>query len=448
MATSTGATYTLGGVVEEVVGKNLRLFPILFSQFKHIQYAFFDVKELAGQGGQSLKPRSLAGIDSSLTVDGYSVKWLDYSMFDFNTTVTSTAASLAVTSGDITLVVGDTSGFAANDTIYIVKSPTGTSDEINGIVKSVTNSTTLVVTVTGVNGSTTIPGTVAVLAAQTVERGFWRRNDNDEILRSSGKYNYAEFKSTIQHFSRRISFTKAQLNKVYKYEGEAKEEASKEFIYNLAIMFQEVNKAIYKGRNVVAGAGALDKMEMLGLETVTTECGTRKVISSPTAAYDELIGELNISYQSSSGLGSNEPLMMIVNDEFLTELSKIERAKVQHNIVVKELDLEIQRLSTIYGSVTLLRDPMLSRLYRTGTAFIVPRSMVKLWVRENQEFEPKKGITRADQSVRLYEVITNLREQKSYDMEFELGLIAGGMSLGTRYPIRMITNFKTPALVS
>ena len=189
-------------------------------------------------------------------------------------------------------------------------------------------------------------------------------------------------------------------------------------------------------------------MEMLGLETVTTECGTRKVISTPTAAYDELIGELNISYQSSSGLGSNEPLMMIVNDEFLTELSKIERAKVQHNVVVKELDLEIQRLSTIYGSVTLLRDPMLSRLYRTGTAFIVPRSMVKLWVRENQEFEPKKGITRADQSVRLYEVITNLREQKSYDMEFELGLIAGGMSLGTRCPIRMITNFKTPTLVS
>lgn len=154
---ATGSSYTLGQVVQDVVGKNLRLFPILFKQFKHIQYAFFDIKQLAGEGGLSLKPREIPGIDSTLTSDGYAIKWMDYSMFDFHTTVTSTNAALAVSSGDITLVVGDTSGFAVNDTVFGIKASSGTSDEFNGVVKSITNATTMVVTLTKVNASTTIP---------------------------------------------------------------------------------------------------------------------------------------------------------------------------------------------------------------------------------------------------------------------------------------------------
>ena len=444
-AVGTGSSYTLGQVVQDVVGKNLRLFPILFKQFKHIQYAFFDIKQLAGEGGLSLKPREIPGIDSTLTSDGYAIKWMDYSMFDFNTTVTSTNATLAVSSGNVTLVVGDTSGFAQNDTVFVVKAASGTSDELNGVVSSITNGTTMVVTLTKVNASTTIPGTVAVLATQTVERGYWRRNDNDDISRASAVFNYKEYKSYVQHFSRQITFTKAELNKVYQNEGDAKTEAQKKFMYNLGILFQEVNKAIYKGSNEAPGAGALQKMEMLGLEQVVAECGTRKVISGASTAYSELLAEINIAHQAGS-VTTDEPVMLLCNDTFLSELAKIDRDKVRFTNQVDSLKLNVPKLSTVFGEVDIVRDPMLNKLYTSGTSYIVPRSMVKLWVRENQEFNPKGGITRADQSIRLYERITNIREQKSYDMEFELGMVVGGMSLGTRCPVRLVTQFVTPSI--
>lgn len=444
-AVGTGSTYTLGQVVQDVVGKNIRLFPILFKQFKHIQYAFFDIKQLAGEGGMTIKPREIPWIDATLTVDGYAVKWLDYSLFDFNTTVTSTNAALAVSSGDITLVVGDTSGFAVNDTVFGIKASSGTSDEFNGVVKSITNATTMVVTLTKVNASTTIPWTIAVLAAQTVERGYWRRNDNDDISRASATFNYKEYKSYVQHFSRQISFTKAELNKVYVYEGDAKMEAQKKFMYNLGILFQEVNKAIYKGSNESPWVGATQKMEMLGLEQVVTECGTRKVITGASVAYSELLAEINIAHQAGN-VTSDEPIMLLCNDNFLSELSKINADKVRWDKYVDALKLKVPTLSTVFGEVDIVRDPMLNKLYTTGTAYIVPRSMIKLWVRENQEFNPKGGISRADQSVRIYERITNIRETKSYDMEFELGMIVGGMSLGSRCPVRLVTQFVTPAI--
>jgi len=84
---ATGSSYTLGTVLQEVMDKNLRMFPILFKQFKHLQYAFFDVKQLAGDGWLTLKPKDIPGIESTITVDGYSVKRLDYALFDFSTSV-------------------------------------------------------------------------------------------------------------------------------------------------------------------------------------------------------------------------------------------------------------------------------------------------------------------------------------------------------------------------
>lgn len=440
---STGSSYTLGQVVQDAVGKNLRLFPILFKSFKHIQYAFFDVTQLHGQGGMALKPREIPGIDSSLTTDGYAIKWLDYSMFDFNTTITTTAATLSATGGNVTLIVGDTSGFAQNDKVFGIKAASGVSDEFSGVVSSVTNATTMVVALTAVNASTTLPATIAVLATQTIERGYWRRNDNDDITRSSAVFNYKEYKSFVQHFSRQITFTKAELNKVYVNEQDAKDEAQKKFMFNLGILFQEVNKAIYKGSNEAPGAGTLQKMEMLGLESIVMECGTRKVVSSAANAYSELLAEINIAHQAGS-VTSDDPVMLLCNDSFLSELSKIDRDKVRHETVVSSLKMTVPKMSTVFGMVDIVRDPMLNRLYTTGTAYIVPRSMIKLWVRENQEFNPKGGVTRSDQSIRIYERITNIREQKSYDLEFELGMVAGGLSLGSKCPIRLITNFSTP----
>lgn len=439
----TGNTYSLGSVLNEIVDKNIRLFPILFKQFAHIQYAFFDVKQLAGQGGLTIKPKEIPGIESTVTVDGQSVKWLDYSLFDFSSSVTSTNASLSISSGDVTLVIGDTSGFAVNDTVYLTQ--TGASDEFDGIVKSITNSTTVVVTVTRVNGSTTIPATISVVAGQILERGYWRRNDNDEILRPSATYNYNEYQSYIQHFSRRLEFTKAELNKVYKYEGEAKMEAQKKFEYNLGILFQEVNKAIYKGKNTASGAGATQKLEMLGLETICTERASRVSLAASTNPLVDLFEQIEISFRSGAILGS-EPMMLLCNDRFLTQLSAVDRDKVRFtNKYVDILKMEIPSLQTIYGAVDVIRDPMLNKLYPSyAVAFTVPRSLMKLFVRESQDFEPKRGITKADQSVRIYPVIHNLREKSLYDMEFELGLIAGGIS-SADCPYRMITHFSAVA---
>lgn len=437
MATNTGASYTLGSVVQEVVGKNLRMFPVLFKQFAHLAYAFFDVKQLAGMGGLTIKPKELPGIESSITVDGYSVKWLDYSLFDFNTTV-KTAGTPDSSSGFITVDVGDTSGFSVNDTVYFVKTANG--DQLDAIVTAILDSDTVTVKLQAVNGSSVIPNVVKVAAGQAIERGFWTRNDNDEIVRPSSLYNYKEYQSFVQHFSRRIEFTKAEINKEYRYEQDAKNEAQKRFEYNLAILFQEVNKALYKGKNRGPGAGANDKMEMLGLETICSELGTIKDLSGSTDPVRDLFAEIENAFRSGSVVG-NEPVMMLVNDKFLTELANSNADKVRYDKFVENLQFTVPTLSTIYGEVDIIRDPMLNRLYSEAVAFLVPRSLIKLWVRENQDYEPKRGISRADQSVRLYPVITNLREKVLYDMEFELGLISGGMS-AVPAPYRMVTGFK------
>lgn len=437
MSTATWSTYTLGTVLQEVMDKNLRMFPILFKQFKHIQYAFFDVKQLAGEGGLTLKPKDIPWIESTITVDGYSVKWLDYALFDFNTTVKGDQ-SITLSGYSASFDVTDSSGFAVNDTVYFVKNDAGTSNEVDWVVTAITDSDTIVVKVSTVNGvAATASNSITLKNGAMVERGFWKRNDNDEITRPASLFKYNEYQSYIQHFSRRIEFTKAELNKEYKYEGEAKNEAAKRFSYNLGIMFQEVNKAIYKGRNIAPSS--TEKMEMLGLETVCREINTIEDLTSSTNMVKDFLTQLEKCFQSGSVLG-NEPVMLLVNDRFLTELSRSSTDLVRYDKVVDELNFTIPTISTIYGAVELVRDPMLNRLYNYSVAFTLPRSLVKLRVRENQGFNPKGGITKADQSIKLYPVIHNLREKELYDMELELWLIAWGMS-SVPAPYRMIKNF-------
>lgn len=435
-APATGSTYSLGSVTQEIVGKNLRLFPILFKQFRHLQYAFFDVKQLAGEAGLSLKMKEVQGVESTLTVDGVSVKWLDYALFDFTTTV-GTSATYTYSTADITLPVVDGSGFSVNDTIYIVGDLPGTRDQVDGIVKSISGNT-LTITVTRKNGGA-IGTDCKLTTAQNIERGFWRRNDNDEILRPASSYNYKEYHSYIQHFSRRIEFTKQEMNKEYKYEGEAKAEASKRFSYNIAILIQELNKAIYKGRNVAPGSGALDKMEMLGLETVCQASGSIADLTSSTTPVKDLFAELELAFRSGAIMGE-EPLMLLVNDKFLSNLASSHGDKVRYDHVVDSIKYEVPKLTTIFGAVDIIRDPMLNRLYNYPVAFAAPRSLIKLWVRENQKFEPKGGVTKADQSIQVYPVIHNLREKELFDIEFEMGGIYGGLS-ASECPFRMITNF-------
>ena len=440
----TWNTYTLGVVLDTVVGKNLRIFPIMYKQFKHIAYCFFDIKQLSGENpGLTVSPKDIPGIEPSITVDGYSIKWLDYNTFDFSTEVKTAITNGTVSASGNDIVLKDNSGFAVNDTIYFKTDGTANSYDVDGTVTAVNaDGETVTVLISSVNGAAVTAGTTAfkVTANQEVVRGYWTRNDNDEITRPSSVYNYVEFQSYIQHFSRRITFTKAELNKLYKYEGDAKAEATKRLNYNIGVMFQEINKAIYKGRNIAPGSAA--KMEMLGLEEINRQKGTIHDLSSNTSgsamldAFYKIIEECQLS----GSVASNDTITLLVNDRFLTELGRFREEKIRYDRVVDKLDMVLPTLATVYGDVELVRDPMLNTLYNYSVAFTLPKALVKLWTRENQEFAPKGGVTRADQSIHFYDVINNLREQKSYDMVWECGMIAGGMS-AVQSPYHMIKNF-------
>ena len=442
----TWNSYTLGVVLDTVVGKNLRIFPIMYKQFKHIAYCFFDIKQLSGENpGLTVAPKDIPGIEPSITVDGYSIKWLDYNTFDFSTEVkTAISSDTTVLAAGNDIVLKDNSGFAENDTIYFKMNADGTGHDIDGTVKAVNaDGETVTVIISSVDGVAAVAGTTKfqVSADQEVVRGYWTRNDNDEITRPSSVYNYKEYQSYIQHFSRRITFTKAELNKLYKYEGDAKAEATKRLNYNIGVMFQEINKALYKGRNIAPGAGN-QKMEMLGLEEINRQKGTIHDLSSKDTgsamldAFYKIIEECQLS----GSVASNDTITLLVNDRFLTELGRFREEKIRYDRVVDKLDMVLPTLATVYGDVELVRDPMLNTLYNYSVAFTLPKALVKLWTRENQEFNPKGGVTRADQSIHFYDVINNLREQKSYDMVWECGLIAGGMS-AVQSPYHMIKNF-------
>jgi hypothetical protein len=400
----------------------------MYKQFKHIAYCFFDIKQLSGENpGLTVSPKDIPGIEPSITVDGYSIKWLDYNTFDFSTEVKTAIANGTVNAAGNDIVLKDNSGFAVNDTIYFKTDGTANSMDVDGTVTAVNgDGETVTVLISSVNGAAVTAGTTAfkVTANQEVVRGYWTRNDNDEITRPSSVYNYVEFQSYIQHFSRRITFTKAELNKLYKYEGDAKAEATKRLNYNIGVMFQEINKAIYKGRNIAPGSNA--KMEMLGLEEINRQKNTIHDLSSNATGSEMLDAFYKIieECQLSGSVASNDTITLLVNDRFLTELGRFREEKIRYDRVVDKLDMVLPTLATVYGDVELVRDPMLNTLYNYSVAFTLPKALVKLWTRENQEFAPKGGVTRADQSIHFYDVINNLREQKSYDMVWECGLIA------------------------
>ena len=366
----------------------------MYKQFKHIAYCFFDIKQLSGENpGLTVAPKDIPGIEPSITVDGYSIKWLDYNTFDFSTEVKTAVSNGTVSASGNDIVLKDNSGFAVNDTIYFKTDGTANSYDVDGTVTAVNgDGETVTVLITSVNGVAAVASstTFKVTADQEVVRGYWTRNDNDEITRPSSVYNYVEFQSYIQHFSRRITFTKAELNKLYKYEGDAKAEATKRLNYNIGVMFQEINKALYKGRNIAPGAGN-QKMEMLGLEEINRQKNTIHDLSSKTTGSEMLDAFYKIieECQLSGSVASNDTITLLVNDRFLTELGRFREEKIRYDRVVDKLDMVLPTLATVYGDVELVRDPMLNTLYNYSVAFTLPKALVKLWTRENQEFNPK-----------------------------------------------------------
>jgi hypothetical protein len=451
MALLTGTSYTGLQVLQEIVGKNLRIAPILFKQYSHIASAFLDVNKLGGQDdGLTIDVKMDNGITPMLTVDGKSIKWVDYNTFDFETAVTSTA-DVTITAGEMSLIVDDASGFAENDRITIVsENPVvGTQDIADAIVQTVNTSTdTVTLKLQTVNGSPTdFPATLALVEGQVVRRLYWARNDCDDITRGSNVPTGAEAQSFIQHFSRQITFNKQETNIIYKWEGEVPNALAFKFKHNLGILFQELAKAIYKGKNTNAGAGVYDKMEMLGLEEIVRSVGGAKdysTLGGTVNHIDELYTDLE-SVFTAGGSGDGQ-ICMLVNDRMIGQLARVDRAFVRYDKKVDALGLQLPSISTPYGDVEILRDPIMNVLYPYAMAFIFPKKNIGLWIRENDAYDPANGVSKADESIRVFERYTNLHECKAFDIYFEMGMYAHGVTDTARPSYKSIKNFTADAL--
>jgi len=436
---------SLWQVLQNLVDKNIRIFPILREEFKTLAYAFFDTVSLSGQDAAwnpmtktSIQPRNLKAIESTLTVDGESIKWYDYSITRFKTTVVTTAAALAPVAWLFSLVVTDLPLLAAWDKIFFIKR-TAAEHEIDAIVTAVNTGTKTITfkveTYDGVlhNGLTNI----GVVALQAVNRGAWLRNDNDEIVRNSALSGYDEFQTYVQHFSERMEFTKAELNKIYELEGEAKRLTSQRLASHIHTIIAGVAEQIYKGRNAASGVGVSAKLQMMWLEEVCRRAWTISDLSASINMTKDLRTEIGLSIRGASKLGGSQ-ISLLCNSFFLEQLSEIDLNKIRYDNDVNVLKTSFPKYITPYGEVEILRDPTLDELYGYSICFAAPLAYVKLWVRENQEFNPTAWVTRADQSIRFYEVIHNLREKDIYDLEFECGLLPWGMMT---WAYRMVKNF-------
>ena len=437
---------SLWQVLQNLVDKNIRIFPILREDFKTLAYAFFDTVSLSGQDAMwnpmtktSIQPRNLKAIESTLTVDGESIKWYDYSITRFKTTVVTTNAALAPVAWEFSLVVTDVPLLAAGDKIFFIKT-VAAEHEIDAIVTAVNTATKTITfkveTYDGVihNGTTNI----SVQAGQFVHRGSWLRNDNDEITRTSALSWYDEFQTYVQHFSERMEFTKAELNKIYELEGEAKRLTSQRLASHIHTIISGVAEQIYKGRNAASGVGVSAKLQMMWLEEVCRRAWTIVDLSASTNMARDLRVEIGLAVRGASKLGWSQ-ISLLCNSTFLDQLTEIDLNKIRYDNKVTALETVFPKYITPYGDVEILRDPILDELYGYSVCFTAPLSYIKLWVRENQEFNPTAWITRADQSIRFYEVIHNLREKDIYDLEFECGLLPWWMMTGA---YRLIKNFK------
>lgn len=448
----TWNSYTGLEILQEIVGKNLRVAPILMRQYPNIASAFFDVAKLGGQTDDlTIDVKMDNGVTPMLTVDGTSIKWADYSTNDFETTVVSTGTP-AIASTIVSLIVTDASGFAENDRITLVSDNNviGTEDIFDGIVQTVNTSTdTITVQLQTVNGSTTLPATLAVTAAQIIRRLYWARNDCDDITRGSAVPTYHEAQSYIQHFSRQITFNKQESNVLYKWDGEVPQALGGKFKHNLGILFQELAKAIYKGKNVAPGSGTYAKMEMLGLEKIVDTVGGARdygALGAGVSHLDTLFSDLESIF--TAGGAADGQVMMLVNDRMVGQLARVDRDQIRHGSVVNELGMKIPTIETPYGAVEIVRDPIMNLLYPHPMAFAFPKKNIGLWIRENDVYSPENGVSKADESIRVFERFTNLHECKAYDIYFEMGMYALGISCGdtAQAPYKSMKDFNAIAL--
>jgi len=240
--------HTAGSVLNAAEGTGLYMFPILHKYYKHLTYLLFDYNK---PGQKSLKSKFLP-IEGTITTDGKSITWYDYSMFDVETTIAVDNAS------DTTLLASSTSWYEVGDTILITRKSGSALANEKRVIASIVDDTSITVT-----------AAVWVQAGDKIVRAFYVQEAQTEITRGASTWDYTEYKSFFQTFARTLAFEKSQLNRTYFFEKSAKEYVSSMFAHNMNILLQEFNKALYLWGNV---AGS--KSEMLGIDTAIEKIAT------------------------------------------------------------------------------------------------------------------------------------------------------------------------------
>lgn len=260
----TWVTYSAGQQTQKIVGTGLYLYPILFKYYKHLSYLLFDFNV---QGTKSLKNKFLP-IEGTVTEDGKTLSWYDYSMFDKELTIdgnndTATSITVAEVTGLATL---GTAGIEAGDQLLIVRAAGSAKNNVKVTVTAVVDDTSI-----------TWAGAIDLDIGDKVVRAFYVQEIGVAISRGQSSYDYTEFKSYFQNFARSVTFAKIDLNKQYLIEKDAKEYIASIFALNMNILLQEFNKAIWIGANVTGS-----KPEMLWMDTAIEQL----VLSDPSLKID------------------------------------------------------------------------------------------------------------------------------------------------------------------
>ena len=412
----TWVTYSAGQQTQKVVGTGLYLFPILHKYYKHLSYLLFDFNV---QGTKSLKQKFLP-IEGTITEDGKTLSWYDYSMFDKELSITgNNDAATAITAAESTGL--KTAGIEVGDQLLIVRA--------DGSAK-----TNVKVTVTAVVADTSITwvGAQDLDVGDKVVRAFYVQEIGVEISRGQSSYDYIEFKSYFQNFARQVSFEKIDLNKQYLIERDAKEYVASIFALNINIILQEFNKAIWLGGNITGA-----KPEMLGIDTAIEQVALEDAAVKVDFAGDtddEKVAKFMDTIEKASASGaiqSGETLTMPCNRKFLSALGRIKKEDIVYNEKIKEIDFTIFKFTNMFGQVEFYHEPMLDKTSQKSLAYIIPRSLIACKFRKHQNLMDEKGsMEMAKGEITVRKQINNLYDKAIFDMYFEAAVVLGWLTSG------------------
>lgn len=409
---ATGTVQTAGSVLNAVEGTGLYMFPILHKYYKHLTYLLFDYNK---PGQKSLKSKFLP-IEGTITTDGKSITWYDYSMFDIETLIAANAAS------STTIAAAKTSGYEVGDTILVVRKAGSTLTNEKRTIVSIVADTSI-----------TVNSAVVVEKGDKVVRAFYVQEAQKEITRGASSWDYVEYKSFFQTFARTLAFEKSQLNRTYFFEKSAKEYISSMFGHNMNILLQEFNKALYLAGNV---PGA--KSEMLGIDTAIEKLATTDTsvkVDFSTAANDDAKVQMfmdAIEKAASSGAtNSGDVITVVANRKFISKLGRLKKDDIVYNDKVVEIDYEVITFKNMFGSVEVIWDPMLDTIAQWTVAYMLPKSLITLKFRQNQIVTDERGTLEAARwEITVKRKIDNIPDVSEFYMYFEAALVLGGLSSG------------------